>query len=91
MRALASETGARAFFPATARELSAIYSSIAQELACQYQLGYVPARPLGDGAFRHVSVRILPPTRGTARTRSGYFGVRTSAATLGSLARPVQD
>ena len=39
MRALASDTGARLFFPKKVEELPAIYREIAHELANQYQVG----------------------------------------------------
>lgn len=72
MRALATDAGGRGFSPATARELPAIYDSIRQELASQYQVGYVPSRPFGDSRFRQVSVRVRPPISAVARTRMGY-------------------
>ena len=78
MRTVAREAGGRSFFPKTAGELPAIYETIAQELASQYQLGYVPMKPGGDGDFRRVAVRLA--TNGLARTRSGYYATRTSAA-----------
>ena len=77
MGAVARESGGRSFFPKSARELPAIYTSIAQELASQYELGYMPARPGGDGAFRRVEVRLPPQTNALARTRSGYYASRT--------------
>ena len=77
MGAVARESGGRSFFPKSARELPAIYTSIAQELANQYELGYMPARPGGDGAFRRVEVRLPPQTNALARTRSGYYASRT--------------
>ena len=39
MGAVARESGGRTFFPKSARELSAIYSAIAQELTSQYRAG----------------------------------------------------
>ena len=79
MGAVARESGGRTFFPKTTRELPAIYNAIAQELASQYQLGYIPVRPGGDGAFRRVMVRIAPGANALARTRSGYYAQRTPA------------
>jgi Ca-activated chloride channel family protein len=79
MGAVARESGGRTFFPKSARELPAIYTAIAQELASQYELGYMPARPGGDGAFRRVAVRVPPQTNALARTRSGYYASRTKA------------
>jgi Ca-activated chloride channel family protein len=71
MRALAQETGARAFFPAAAAELAGIYDTIANELASLYSLGYTSTNPGRDGAYRRVVVKVdRPDVR--VRTRSGY-------------------
>jgi VWFA-related protein len=78
MRTLAQDAGGRIFFPTMAAELPAIYRSIAQELASQYDLGYVPAKSGSDGKFRRVAVRVLPPTSAAARTRSGYYSTRVT-------------
>jgi Ca-activated chloride channel family protein len=79
MGTVARESGGRAFFPKGARELPAIYGAIAQELASQYELGYMPSRPGGDGAFRRVSVRVPPRINALARTRAGYYAPRAGA------------
>ena len=73
MRALADETGARAFFPDQAADLKSVYETVAAELAAQYALGYVSRNPVRNGAFRRLVVRLttLPGTR--PRTRTGYF------------------
>ena len=76
MRSLARDTGGSIFFPTSARQLATIYDVVAQELASQYQLGYVPLRAGGDGGFRRVSVQVVPSARGVARTRSGYRASR---------------
>jgi Ca-activated chloride channel family protein len=71
MRALAQETGARAFFPAAAAELSGVYGTIASELASLYSLGYTSTNPGRGGAYRRVVVKVdRPDVR--IRTRSGY-------------------
>lgn len=77
MRALADETGARAFFPDQAGDLKAVYDTVAAELAAQYALGYVSRNPVRNGAFRRLVVRVvqLPGTR--SRTRTGYFADAT--------------
>lgn len=77
MGAVARESGGRTYQPKSARELPAIYTAIAQELASQYELGYTPVRPGGDGAFRRVLVRIAAQANALARTRSGYYATRT--------------
>lgn len=75
MKALAQETGARAFFPSDISELSGVYASIAQELSTQYALGYTSKNPRADGTYRRVIVRVDRPETRT-RTRNGYLASR---------------
>lgn len=77
MKSLALETGARAFFPTAISELSGVYGSIAQELASQYALGYLPKNPRLDGTFRRLTVRIEDHPGAAPRARSGYVAART--------------
>jgi len=70
--AVARESGGRTFFPKSAKELRSIYDRIATELENQYELGYSPARPGGDGSFRRVDVRLPAGMNASARTRTGY-------------------
>ena len=79
MKALAQETGARAFFPADIRELAGVYDSIATELAHQYAIGYTPKNARHDGAFRRVIVRVEAQPGMRTRTRSGYVAPRATA------------
>jgi Ca-activated chloride channel homolog len=79
MKALSSETGARAFFPAAIQELAGVYDMIAQELANQYLVGYVPKNVRRDGSYRRVDVRI-DRAEVRARTRSGYKAPTQSSA-----------
>jgi VWFA-related protein len=80
IRALARETGGVAFFPLKAAELQTIYGTIARELVSQYALGYVASASGNAAAFRRISisVRVLPPLTGTARTRSGYVAAKST-------------
>lgn len=71
MRALARETGALAFFPEPS-QLSGVYRSIANELASQYSIGYVPANGRADGRFRRVVVQVITKPELRPRTRLGY-------------------
>ncbi len=74
MRALADETGARAFFPDAAGDLQDVYDTVATELASQYALGYVPRNPIRNGAWRRLIVRVASAVQGVRpRTRTGYF------------------
>ncbi len=87
MRAIARDAGGRIFHPTMATELPAVYGAIARELTSQYDLGYVPTKPGGDGAFRRIAVRVLPPTRAVARTRSGYHAARSDQIDAGQVLR----
>ena len=75
MKQLAQETGAKAFFPTDITDLAGVYSSIAQELASQYALGYMSKNAKKDGAYRRVIVRVNEPNVRT-RTRNGYLAAR---------------
>jgi Ca-activated chloride channel family protein len=76
LHTLARESGGRLFTPRTARELPAIYDAIAEELSHQYVIGYLPSQG-ADGTFRRISVGVLQPRVGVARTRAGYYADRS--------------
>jgi len=76
MKALAQETGARAFFPTDIAELADVYSSIAQELSMQYALGYTSKNPRVDGSYRRVIVQVHARPGVRTRTRAGYLSAR---------------
>jgi Ca-activated chloride channel family protein len=80
MKALAQETGGRSFFPLEITELAGVYSSIAEELASQYALGYTSKNPKKDGGYRRVIVRVEDRSGVQTRARSGYLAARASAA-----------
>jgi VWFA-related protein len=72
MRTLTRDTGGLAYFPKRIWELERIYETIARELVNQYTLAYVaPVRGKGQ-PFRRVSVGLVAPAQGVARTRTGY-------------------
>jgi Ca-activated chloride channel family protein len=72
MRSFAQETGARAFFPSSAGELTSVYGMIENELANLYSIGYVSTNTRRDGSYRRVTVRVNQPGI-RARTRNGYI------------------
>jgi Ca-activated chloride channel family protein len=72
LRRFATQTGGRAVFPMTTRDIVDAYSDIRRELANQYVLAY-ESPPGQSRKWRNVSVRVSRP--GTvARTRPGYYG-----------------
>lgn len=72
LRRIATETGARAFFPVTLQDLSGIYDDIADELAHQYSLGYQSSNLSADGGFRRIGIRVNEKNV-KWRTRAGYL------------------
>lgn len=72
LTSLARETGGRAFFVATAGELTAVYGQIEQELRTRYLLAYVSDQGGRSEEWRRVEVAVA--RRGlTARTIRGYY------------------
>jgi VWFA-related protein len=77
VRQLAVETGATAFFPARAAELGGIATTIADELAHQYSLAYVPA-PAGR-PLRSVAVQLAGRAGLKVRTRTTWRAVSSAS------------
>lgn len=55
---LASATGGKAYFPASATEMNSIAKDIASELRMQYSIGYIPSNDKKDGTYRNIRVAI---------------------------------
>ena len=72
MVSLARETGGRAFIDVANEALASTSRVIAEELKCQYWLGYEPVP--GARGYRNVVVALPGRARFRARTRSGYEG-----------------
>jgi Ca-activated chloride channel family protein len=75
LQRIAEVTGGQAFFPASVKELDAVYAKVVAEIRAQYTLGYVSTNPKTDGAWRKVEVRIVRKDAKDLRTRArrGYF------------------
>jgi VWFA-related protein len=82
LKRLATETGARSFFPRTLVELSGVYDEIASELAHQYSLGYQSTNLERNGSFRRIALKISAPGL-MWRTRLGYIADRKPVASGG--------
>ena len=72
LRTLAQETGGRVYHVQDASQLPAIYQQVADEIASQYTMGYIPKNLKRDGAWRRIVVKVNRPATAT-RTKSGYF------------------
>ncbi len=71
LKRVARESGGAYFSPGEVRELSAVFSGIANELHNHYHLGYAPKLP-PDGRWRAIEVRIMNRKGLEVRTRKGY-------------------
>jgi Ca-activated chloride channel homolog len=71
---MATETGGKAYFPASPSELPALAQEISNELRTQYSIGYIPSNDAHDGTFRSIKVAVADGPRGEKRiavTRAG--------------------
>ena len=75
LQRIAEATGGQAFFPASVKELDAVYEKVVAEIRAQYTLGYLSTNAKTDGSWRKVEVKV-PRKDGQAlrvRSRPGYF------------------
>jgi Ca-activated chloride channel family protein len=72
---IASESGGRAFFPFTLKQIDEAYDRVVSQIRAQYSLGYVSTNTAADGGWRKVEIKVRRPDLDGARvqTRKGYF------------------
>jgi len=76
LRTLTRDSGGRAFFIADPTQLPSIYMQISDELANQYQIGYMSKNTKRDGTWRRINLQVLKGDA-TPRTRAGYYAPST--------------
>ncbi len=54
---LAKETGGKAYYPRSVKDLRKTFDQITSDLHSQYRLGYTPASTRRDGAYRKITVK----------------------------------
>jgi Ca-activated chloride channel family protein len=72
LKALAEQTGGRAFFPTRDEELPLVQEHISADVQFRYLLSYTPTNQRRDGLWRAIELRTGNPTH-VIRTRDGYF------------------
>jgi VWFA-related protein len=74
LKQFAKETGGKAYFPESSREIATICEEIARDIRNQYTLSYVPINAKPNGEYRTVEVLARAPGHGrlSVRTRTGY-------------------
>jgi len=72
LRRISVETGGDFYDSRDPEALATIYRRIAEDLNHQYTLSYYPTRPISDGGWRKLTVRVSRP-EAEVRARPGYF------------------
>lgn len=75
LRKLSEETGGRLFRVSKDNPLPAIFEEIQKEMRSQYALGYTPANPAKDGAFRRLDVKTRQKDL-KVQARKGYYALK---------------
>ncbi len=77
LKAVATSTGGRAFFPKHESDLKAAFAEIEQELRSQYLIAYSSTNKKRDGAYRQMRLDVTSPEfkkdQLKLRYRPGYF------------------
>ncbi len=71
LRAIASDTGGRAFFPARPIDLPNVYDVLANDAQLRYLVTYTPANQKRDGTWRAISLRTYDESL-IVKARGGY-------------------
>jgi Ca-activated chloride channel homolog len=72
LKAMAQETGGRAFFPTREQELPLVQEHVAADVQHRYLLSYTPLNQARDGRWRSIALRTGNPDH-VIQTRQGYF------------------
>jgi VWFA-related protein len=72
LKAIASGTGGRAFFPARPPDLPNVYDVLASDAQLRYLITYTPVNQRRDGTWRSISLRPYNESL-IVRARDGYF------------------
>lgn len=72
LKKMSEETGGRLFRVDKKHTLNQIFDEIQEEMRSQYAIGYVPAKPVGDGSFRKLEVKTTRKDL-KVQARKGYF------------------
>lgn len=77
LRKVTEQTGGRAYFPRSERELRSAFAQIQQDLREQYLVAYSPANKARDGSYRRIQIEVIEPELRKLKLklnyRPGYF------------------
>lgn len=84
LRRIAGETGGRAYFPHSERELKDAFAQIQRDLREQYLVAYSPSNKARDGSYRRIQIEIIDPELQRQKLklnyRPGYFAKTSDPA-----------
>lgn len=87
LRKISEQTGGRAYFPHSERELREAFAQIQRDLREQYLIAYSPSNKAHDGTYRRIQIELVNPELKKQNLklthRAGYFakgGSSTSPA-----------
>ncbi|MCM3870943.1 MAG: VWA domain-containing protein [Pyrinomonadaceae bacterium] len=83
LRKIAEQTGGRAYFPHSERELREAFAQIQRDLREQYLVAYSPLNKARDGSYRRIQIEINDPElrkQLKLNYRPGYFAKTPGAA-----------
>jgi VWFA-related protein len=84
LRKLAEQTGGRAYFPHSEKELREAFAQIQRDLREQYLVAYSPLNKARDGSYRRIQIEIINPElrkQLKLNYRPGYFAKIAGAGT----------
>lgn len=72
---LADQTGGRAYFPKSLKDVDAIAQDVAEDIRTQYTIEYRSSKPTSEGGYRVIHVEAKGPglKELKVRTKAGYF------------------
>lgn len=84
LRKIAEQTGGRAYFPHSERELREAFAQIQRDLREQYLVAYSPLNKARDGSYRRIQIEITNPElrkQLKLNYRPGYFAKTPTSGT----------
>ncbi|MGH9968503.1 MAG: VWA domain-containing protein [Pyrinomonadaceae bacterium] len=84
LRKIAEQTGGRAYFPHSERELRDAFNQIQRDLREQYLVAYAPSNKARDGSYRRIQIEVVNPElrkQLKLNHRAGYFSKTATPTT----------
>ena len=72
LRKIAEQTGGRAYFPHSERELRDAFAQIQRDLREQYLVAYSPSNKARDGSYRRIQIEVIDPELRKRNLRLNY-------------------